>query len=362
MSSCILIISPEPWEAHFVSKHHYAQELARRGHVVLFYGPPTRGGAMRLDAVEGNRGRLLILRAPRVAPGLRRMPGPLRRALEARWLEKVERLVGMRIDVVWNFENSRFFDMGFAGKRLKIYHQVDLNQDFEPEIAAATADRVFCTSRRIRDRLRGQSQKVTVIPHGVQVVDWAPETEASLFDSALVNCAYVGNMSMKYIDRDLLCRCVEGQPKLAFHFFGGFDENDPFEARLRSFPNVQLHGKVDARRVLPIIANADILMVTYEKSHFADQSSPHKMMEYMMSGKITVATFTAEFESVSDLLVMCPEDGDYFTYFVQVAANPTVWNTPEQVARRQAFATENTYTRQLDRIAAALGPSGALIS
>ncbi len=134
--STILIISPEPWEGHFVSKHHYACELARRGHRVLFYGPPEAMGTMRLEPVTDAHGDLLVLRAPRVAQGLRFLPSPLRRALEARWLGKVEQLAGARIDVVWNFENSRFFDMNFAGKRLTIYQQVDLDQAFHPAKAA----------------------------------------------------------------------------------------------------------------------------------------------------------------------------------------------------------------------------------
>ncbi len=70
----ILIISPEPWDAHFVSKHHYACELARRGHQVLFCGPPEARGPIRLEPVTDAPGDLHVVRAPRVARGLRFMP------------------------------------------------------------------------------------------------------------------------------------------------------------------------------------------------------------------------------------------------------------------------------------------------
>jgi len=277
--STILIISPEPWDGHFVSKHHYARELARRGHRVLFHGPPEATGPMRLVAVADAPGDLRVLHAPRVAPGLRFLPGPLRRALEARWLGHVEHLAEASIDIVWNFENSRFYDMGFAGERLKLYHQVDLNQNFHHETAAMTADNVFCTSRLIYKRLLPFNKRLKIIQHGVQLSKIAPELEAKLFKSDQINCLYVGNLSMEYIDRDLLRRCIQTYPQILFHFVGGFRKNDPFRNELAELENVILHGKVESSRIVSIIANTDISLVTYQIKHFEDQSNPHKMME-----------------------------------------------------------------------------------
>ena len=56
-----------------------------------------------------------------------------------------------------------------------------------------------------------------------------------------------------------------------------------------------------------------------------------------------------------------PED-DFVALLGDVALNIDVWNCPEQIARRRAFASDNTYPRQLDRIASVLGAQGALIS
>ena len=36
----ILIISPQAWGKMFLSKHHYAIELAKRGNAVYFLNPP----------------------------------------------------------------------------------------------------------------------------------------------------------------------------------------------------------------------------------------------------------------------------------------------------------------------------------
>ncbi len=77
----ILLISPEPWDAHAVSKHHYARTLASQGHRVLFLDPPEPSRrSLSLETIIDHPG-VERVHAPRVAPGLRRMPGGLRRWL-----------------------------------------------------------------------------------------------------------------------------------------------------------------------------------------------------------------------------------------------------------------------------------------
>ena len=145
----VLIVSPEPWDGHTVSKHHYAVTLAMSGYRVLFLDPPTNEIHLVVTASQPHP-NLFVVQAPRFGRGLRFYPGFLRRWMERSWLQQLESVVGVAIDVVWLFENSRFFDMRFAGHRLKIYHQVDLNQNFNPATAARTADICFCTSDGIR--------------------------------------------------------------------------------------------------------------------------------------------------------------------------------------------------------------------
>lgn len=350
-----LFISPEPWNAHTVSKHHYAMTLAKQGNPVYFLNPPNnQRKTISIHNIEGYK-NLFVISAPQIAKGMRFYPSWLRRWLEKRWLRKLEKQIKKKIDTIWLFENSRFYDMRFAGNRLKIYQQVDLNQDFHPEIAARTADYVFCTSQPIFKQLNTVRKDVKIINHGVRIEQFDPMSEAALFSKESVNCLYIGNLSMKYLDRDLIVRCVKHLPEVCFNFVGGFDKNDPFQDVLAKHPNVRLHGKVDSSRILPILSNADVLMVVYQKEHFTDQSNPHKMMEYMMSGKVTVATYTSEYDAVSDLLAMARPDDDYVCMLEKVIGNLNHYNSNSLKAARRAFALNNTYEKQLNRIAQALG-------
>ena len=364
--STILIISPEPWDGHFVSKHHYARELARRGHKVLFHGPPDAPGPMRLVPVTEAPGDLRVLHAPRVAPGLRFLPGPLRRAWEARWLGQVEALAGARVDVVWNFENSRFFDLGFAGTRLKIYQQVDLNQDFYPDRAAASADLVVALSAPIAARLKSAAPDVIRLTHGHAVhscTDDLPDGIATSFSAAPHNAVLVGNLDITYLDVTLLAQLVTEHPDVRFHFIGGYSPGSKLYAATASAPNVVFWGRQPAHILPDFLVRADLLLLAYLADQHLDQlANPHKMMEYLASGRCILATRTLDYEDRPDLVEMARDRADYSQRFAAIMAEPAIWNSPARVAARRAFAAENTYPRQIDRIAQALGPRGALVS
>ena len=365
--STILIISPEPWSGHSVSKHHYASELAKRGHTVIFHGPPdTRHDGLRLEVVKGVPGDLRVLHSPQVAPGLRFLPATLRRALEARWLRKVEAIASATIDMVWNFENSRFFDLRFAGDRLKIYHQVDLNQDFHPKIAAETADLSIAISDPIERRLKSSARSLIRITHGCPNVSnkqLAPASIEERFSKEDFNAVLTGNFDIQYLDVLLLKRLVEMHPNVCFHFVGKFTHNIGLHAAVGASSNAIFWGHQPSEYLSSFLDRADVLLVTYLADDHLDQlANPHKIMEYLTSGRCVLATRTLEYEESSGLVEIAQDRDDFLHRFSEIVATPSFWNTPEMIAKRRAYASDNTYSKQLDRIAEALGPKGYLIS
>lgn len=352
-----LIISPEPWAAHAVSKHHYAITLASRGHEVLFLSPPTTGAELAISP-EAHVPRLHLVDGPAVARGLRYMPGAVRRYLEARWLDQLELRSNLRIDAIWLFENSRFFDMSFAGDRLKIYHQVDLNQHFHPHDAARSADICFCTTDIIRQELLTVSPRVHKIHHGTPVVPAPPPLTAvqrQRFRHGRCNAAYIGNLAMRYLDVGLLLATVKEHPDVCFHFIGGCSEDAPLRVHGRHLPNITWWGRQPSALLPSLLAEVDVVMCTYQAAHYRDQASPHKFMEYLASGNTIVSTYTDEYKDKRDLLCMVDESRDYIPLFGEVVANLPVYNSPARRERRKAFAATHSYDAQLDRIADLVG-------
>lgn len=357
----ILLISPELWSAHDVSKHHYAHLLADRGHHVLFVEPPEPGQSKLEIASIPNQPGLEVVSGPRVSLGLRFLPGLLRRRLERRWLKCLERRIGKQIDVIWLFENSRFYDLRFAGDRLKIYHQVDLNQSFHPAIAAGTADICFCTTELIQEQLTPFSTAVHVIHHGLQ----QPSTPIALtaeqlqhFDRSGPHLLYAGNLAMGYLDVDLLAAVAREHRDATLHLVGGAPADAPLRRALVDQPHVVWWGHQPSAALPAILEHADIQLITYQARYWKDQASPHKLMEYLASGNVVVATYTHQYRDQRHLLAMADLGRDYLDLLRQVRQDLPGWNSPDRQQQRRAFALDHTYVHQLQRIEAHLHVEG----
>jgi len=356
----VLIISPERWSDHNVSKHHYARTLADMGHMVLFLDPPVNRDDIRITTVDKHQS-LSIVQAPQVAKGLRYYPPIIRTSLEKAWLQQLEERIGRQIDVIWLFENSRFFDMRFAGNRLKIYHQVDLNQVFNPGVAAKTADICFCTTDLIRKQLIPFSSRVYKIHHGTAVAPAGTSLAESMkyrFSSECVHAVYIGNLDMSYLDVKLLVKTVEMHPEVQFHFVGGYKNDGRLYRAACEMQNICWWGKVESAMIPEILSHAGVLLVTYQKKHYDDQASPHKFMEYLASGKTIVATYTDEYRDKRHLIKMVDDSADYLKVFNEVVENIEVYNSIEKKRERIKYAMENTYFRQIEKINSILFENG----
>lgn len=351
----VLIISPESWQSNSVSKHHYARALARQGFNTYFLNPPVDFvEGFRVDVI-GESGCLFEVNAPLVAKGLRFYPGWLRRSLEAVWLKRFEMYIGIKIDAVWLFENSRFYDMSFAGDRLKIYHQVDLNQDFHVSTAAKTADICFSTTDFICQKLQNYNSKVYKVHHGVSVVSEAAELPVGLelnFRTAKAHVGYIGNLDICYLDVPLLAKLVRNFPEVVFHFVGNYKQDGLLRMACCNAKNVVWWGRVESRLIPVIVKRCDVLLVTYLAETYREQlASPHKMMEYLASGKAIVATYTDEYKDKRHLVEMVDQyNSEFEKIFRRVVENLDEYNSAEKQALRMEYALDHSYDRQLDKI------------
>jgi hypothetical protein len=104
----ILLISPEHWDHIYVSKHHYAIHLANRGNVVFFLNPPSTFNSNRVSPTSYPN--LSSIDYKGFIAGLRFFPNWLQRYCIRKKFEYLQRLVSVRFDIVWSFDNSVFFD------------------------------------------------------------------------------------------------------------------------------------------------------------------------------------------------------------------------------------------------------------
>lgn len=351
----VLIISPEPWDNQFVSKHHYAVALASKGYKIYFLDPPVPSKD-KLDISQTNYENIWSISAPIVKKGLKYYPKILRNYFEKRWLTKLENVIGESFSIIWLFENSRFFDMHFAGDRLKIYHQVDTNQNYNVKTAATTADICFCTTDYILEELKKFNEKSYKIHHGTSLLT-PNENQFTLIKSKMsqdkINAVYIGNLDIKYLDINILSQVIEKYPEIDFHLIGNYAKSNTLYQSLKQYENIRWWGRIDSTQIPAVLSHMDIQLLIYKANDDFDKkqlASPHKMMEYLASGKITIATYTDEYKDKRDLLMMVDENEIYVEKFSKVVENIDYYNSPNKQKQRIDFAKNNTYQKQLDKI------------
>lgn len=354
----ILLISPEPWSHIFVSKHHYAIHLAKRGHKVYFLNPPTKSAMCLSGSGYEN---LTIIDYEGFLPGLRFLPVSLQWVLTRRKFDKIEQITGEEINMVWSFDNSVFYDFsGLPDRAMTISHIVDLNQDFQFSRAAKTADVCFCTTGHIRQKMLLVNPNVYHINHGLSLGDESIQVKLPGNNRKAI---YVGNLAMPYLDWDILLKAATVNTQVDFVFVGpGKDDvdskvNQTHESkdRIRELSNVFFLDKVPSKYIQSYLKAADVLLVAYQEQYHVEQANPHKMMEYLASGKPIVATFTEEYTRLNDLICMSDRNAQWPEVFRQTVDHLQDCTLPEKVHARKAFALDNTYDKQIDRIEKMIG-------
>jgi hypothetical protein len=79
-------------------------------------------------------------------------------------------------------------------------------------------------------------------------------------------------------------------------------------------------------------------------------ANSHKIMEYLASGKVTVATYTDEYKDKRELLEMVDSSDAYLERFDEVVKHLDVYNAKEKQKMRRDFAKEHSYEKQLEKI------------
>jgi glycosyltransferase involved in cell wall biosynthesis len=153
-----------------------------------------------------------------------------------------------------------------------------------------------------------------------------------------------------------------------FHFWGPYQisEGDEIEsaAESREFvrflqhaPNVILHGPVASDVLAAGMRDIDCFVLSYSlHSTESDRSNSHKILEYLSTGQVVVSSRISSYAGREDLLRMPAGDDDSELpgLLRDTLSRLDEFNAPPLRGIRQAFALDNTYPKQVDRIRQAL--------
>lgn len=370
----ILVISPNEWGTMRVSKHHYAVQLAERGNRVFFLNPPDPSATERISIEEVNDvpGLATITYRPFVPFAIRfRSRAVFNRIAHAhvRWL--LGRL-GVRFDVVWCFDVNLYSDLRWFDARLKIYQPVDQVVQRYQIAVGATADLVASVSEEILRKFRTLHVPILRVEHGLAApfVALAGERDMETYaPEKPLRAGYVGNLLMKYIDRATVYGLVSAHPEIEFHFWGprtpqesnvaaaDSPETREFIRALSNSSNAVLHGPHPPSRVAAELCKMDVLFLCYDTVADPNRGcNSHKILEYLSTGRVVVASHTSDYAGRPDLIEMLPtaDNTQMLQLFESTIRDIATLNSDDKQRNRRAYAVDNSYAKQIDRIAKSL--------
>ena len=359
----ILVVSPQPWNHIALSKHHYASELARRGNDVFFLGPPDAGSLRTevdvagLDDVEG----LAVVDWTVPFPlSLRFHARGIYDLLMARALRRVRASLGGELDAVWCFDLNLYTNLRKFGARRAVYFPVDPVSERYQVGPGRTADLILSVSDTILSSFGGVSTPRSRVGHGLAeaFADVAQSGAAS--SDAPLRVGYVGNLDHPALDREVLAEAIRQLPHVEFHLWGPGTLEEEAGAAWRAFPNVVLRGVVATRVLACEVQAMDAFVLAYRADRSYDCSNSHKILEYLSTGRVVVASHLSEYAGRDDLVLMTPpgDNSGLPALLADVLARRALHNAPLRQGQRRAYALDHTYARQLDRIAGLLSAGG----
>jgi glycosyltransferase involved in cell wall biosynthesis len=351
----IFILSPEAWGTSFVSKHHYASLLASEGNQVFFINPPSSNFKKNqvkdhLTVIDYSLGSLR---------GINRLPSFLRDIFNGILIRKLIRFIGKKPDIIWSFDPFRFQNLQLFGANCKIYHPVDVHQTNLEVEAAKTADVIFSTANKILERFSSIKTAKYFINHGLasHFLENSAEIDFEVQKNS-INVGYVGNLNYQYLDKEILAEILNENADVNFYFIGPYEKsnlseniNVAFIESIRKLPNVFLLGPKPSRELAAYLNKFDLLLMCYSGDrNVAQMANPHKILEYLSSGKVALTHFIDEYKNQPELFLMCNKNNELPEQFKYALKNLSLLNNKESMLRRIKFASENTYSKQLERI------------
>lgn len=364
----ILVLSPQPWGNMRLSKHHYAETLAKLGNTVYFIGPPETGVSLSAPVVEPDtESGVRVLKYRFFFPEIIRFKAfALYRLLMGLMVRRIRRVTGTP-DLVWDFLNTPLFpDIPAFGAKKWIRHPVDHVPDGAD--GRTKPDLVLSVSPHILAPYRNRGWQAHYLAHGLSA-GFVPLAEARLKSPSYragqpVKVGYVGNVRFGKIDRELVLTLVHAHPEIEFHFFGtylpdaGYSHASDtaaadFVAQLQTQAHVKLHGSLKPAQLAARLEQMDVFLVAYALDNDPNQNAnSHKIIEYLSTGRAVVSTHISAYAGTS-LLVMPDTPGDNSTVpelFSAVVRNLESWNSVEKQQTRIAFALDNTYASHVRRV------------
>jgi len=354
----IFIISPNKWGNMYVSKHHYALELAKRGNKVYFINPPDLTSTFfKTDKIKDN---LIVVNYYPIFRGKSFLPNVLFNLLVKLQISILINKIGLKPDVLWSFTTTNYYRPDWFKAKWTILHPMDQVYHKDSISIGNYVDVIFTCSDFILKEFSDLEKPKKLIPHGLSP-SFADFEFKNWDENKLVNICYVGNLFIENLDRETLKTIIGQNPKHHFHFIGAHrpqdsnvsawvtDESLSFIEFLLNSKNVVCYGVVTSEKIPVITFSMDAFLVCYKPSETNLISNSHKILEYLITGRVVI-TSQVEYYKKSNLVEMVSSEGSYFEKYTEITSNLKFYNRQEMQNKRKQYAMNNSYMSHIENI------------
>ncbi|HEX8030580.1 MAG TPA: ElyC/SanA/YdcF family protein [Vicinamibacterales bacterium] len=377
----IICLSSIDWDHIWQGHQEIMSTLAADGHRVLFV-ENTGVRAPTLGQGDLQRVRKRVMTWWRATKGFREerknlfiyspllLPFPYSRV--ARWingyfmfraLRRWSEVIGFHRPIVWSFLPTPLaLDLiNAVDPRLTIYYCIDdlaRSSHGARKIVASeeklfkSADLVFVTSEKLRQRASGFRPDVHLFPFGVsferfeRVRNLAAPPPADVASLPKPIVGYVGGLH-QWVDQQLVVETARRMPDVSFVLVGP-EQTDI--SLLKTVPNIHLLGQRSHDEVPAYVNAFDVALIPYRLAEYTANVYPTKLNEYMVMGKPVVATDLPEirrFNQTHGTIVRIASAADAFVAEIKSALND---RSADAHAQRIAVAQENSWRSRLNRM------------
>ena len=348
----IIIVSNEPWEDIWFSKHYYAHELSIKNKV-LFFNPPGKWEAANFFSKKIHSKKisanLEIVNYQNYFPFTLKFSiiNYINNFLIYKLINTFLKKAKKQNIIFWSFDPYRLHHPAKLNAHFSIYHCMDYYKNNEEVLLWKNVDLIISVSKQLIDRFPKIIKPFAIIPHGIVDSLLPVGNEYYELQNNVVLIGSIGHRT----DYELLCKFAEKFKNYTLKIIGkidknNFSENDTnFFNQLEKLNNVIFTGAMPFGKLQDEIIKSKLCLCCYKGSNI----SSLKIMQYIALGKPVISTYMQGFDipEIKDFVCLTKSHEEFLT---KAEHSINLGNTPELREKRINYSREFTYSKLILKI------------
>lgn len=362
----ILVISNEPWQGVWYSKHNYAYEMSKKNKVI-FINPSSKWSLKNLfsfkvkeDIVSDSLSSLSYGNIFPSSPFILNRLNNFFVSLKLKnWLYNQKKISH---PIFYSFDPIRLYNPKLFNSKFSVYHCVDnYALKFKGEkIICKKADYLFSTSSHFIENYKDFNIKKELIPHGISSEEFVlNDTQLETIENELKDLnitkfrfgLFIGVVDFR-LDFDFIEKLLIDFPEQEFVFIGPLKLPQKNQAAQNIFvklnySNARIIGARDFKTLKYYIYLSKFCFSFMDMSYLGNIFHHHKTLVFLTQGKPVFSSLFKEYESLHDIMYMSNDYSEMKSMLNNFIQNE---ETPDKTEKRINYAKSYTFENILDKI------------